>query len=223
MNAHIRAVLFDLDGTLADTAPDLGAALNRLLVEEGHAPQPYSAIRPLASHGARGLIELGFGITPSDAEFCALRERFLDFYEQGICDETILFDGIAELIEQINARGLAWGIITNKPMRFTDPLIKLLPLPIAPQTCVSGDTVGIPKPNPAPMLHAAAQLGIDPTHCLYVGDAERDIEAGRAVGMQTVLANYGYISATDDTPSWGADIKIEHPLELLAHLPLKQV
>ncbi|MBM5571090.1 MULTISPECIES: HAD family hydrolase [Deefgea] len=223
MNSHIRAVLFDLDGTLADTAPDLGAALNRLLIEKGQAPQPYSAIRPLASHGARGLIELGFGITPNDTEFAALRERFLDLYEQSICDETILFDGIHELIEQINERGLAWGIITNKPMRFTDPLVELLPLPIAPQTCVSGDTVGIPKPNPAPMLHAAAQLGIDPAHCLYVGDAERDIEAGRAVGMQTVLANYGYISETDDTPSWGADIKIEHPLELLAHLPLKQV
>jgi 2-phosphoglycolate phosphatase len=223
MNTHIRAVLFDLDGTLADTAPDLGAALNRLLIEKGKEPQPYAAIRPLASHGARGLIELGFGITPNDAEFGALRERFLDLYELRICDETILFDGIHELIEQINARGLAWGIITNKPMRFTDPLIELLPLPSAPQTCVSGDTVGIPKPNPAPMLHAAAQLGIDPTYCLYVGDAERDIEAGRAVGMQTVLANYGYISETDDTPSWGADIKIEHPLELLAHLPLKQV
>ena len=223
MSSPIRAVLFDLDGTLADTAPDLGAALNRLLIEEGLAPQPYSAIRPLASHGARGLIELGFGITPQDAQFAALRERFLDFYEQAICDETILFDGVHELIEQISARGLAWGIITNKPMRFTDPLIKLLPLPIAPQTCVSGDTVGIPKPDPAPMLHAAAQLGIAPEHCVYVGDAERDIQAGRVVGMQTVLANYGYISVTDDTPSWGANIKIEHPLELLAHLPLKQV
>ena len=223
MTQAIRAVLFDLDGTLADTAPDLGAALNRLLIEEGRDPQPDFAIRPVASHGARGLLELGFGITPADAQFCALRERFLNHYEQGICDGTVLFDGISELIAQISARGLAWGIITNKPMRFTDPLVELLPLPIAPQTCVSGDTVGIPKPDAKPMLHAAAQLGIAPEHCLYVGDAERDIEAGRRVGMPTVLALYGYISATDDTASWGANIKIEHPLELLAHLPLEQV
>ncbi|WP_410498646.1 HAD family hydrolase [Chitinibacter sp. S2-10] len=219
----IKAVLFDLDGTLADTAPDLGAALNRLLVEEGRAAQSMDAIRPVASHGARGLLELGFGITPQDAQFCALRERFLDHYEQGICEGTTLFDGITELIREIDSRGLQWGIITNKPMRFTDPLVQLLPLPIAPQTCVSGDTVGIPKPDAKPMLHAAAELGVDPAHCLYVGDAERDIEAGRKVGMKTVLASYGYISEFDDTASWGADLNINHPLELLVHLGQSEV
>ncbi|QLG87996.1 HAD-IA family hydrolase [Chitinibacter bivalviorum] len=214
----IKAVLFDLDGTLADTAPDMGAALNRLLIEEGVAPRSLDDIRPVTSHGARGLLELGFGIGPTHARFSELRERFLDLYAEKICEGTTLFDGISELIEEINARGMAWGIITNKPMRFTDPLVQLLPLPIAPQTCVSGDTVGIPKPDAKPMLHAAAELGIDPIHCLYVGDAERDIEAGRRVGMKTVLANYGYISDSDDTASWGADLNINHPLELLVHL-----
>ncbi|MCB5194706.1 HAD family hydrolase [Deefgea salmonis] len=215
----IRAVLFDLDGTIADTAPDLAGALNRLLLEEGREPQPYAAIRPLASHGARGILELGFGLTPADAEFSPLLARFLDHYQNQVCQDTVLFDGISELITQINARGLAWGIITNKPMRFTDPLVQRLPFPIAPKTCVSGDTVGIPKPAPEPMLYAAAELGIDPAHCLYVGDAERDIEAGRNVGMTTVLANYGYIRASDQPQSWGADILIEHPLELLQYLP----
>ncbi|WP_348946643.1 HAD-IA family hydrolase [Chitinibacter sp. FCG-7] len=214
----IKAVLFDLDGTLADTAPDMGAALNRLLIEEGIAPRSLDDIRPVTSHGARGLLELGFGIGPSHTRFAELRERFLDLYAEKICEGTTLFDGISELIEEIDARGMRWGIITNKPMRFTDPLVQLLPLPIAPQTCVSGDTVGIPKPDAKPMLHAAAELGIDPIHCLYVGDAERDIEAGRRVGMKTVLANYGYISDTDQPESWGADLSINHPLELLGHL-----
>lgn len=214
----IKAVLFDLDGTLADTAPDMGAALNRLLIEEGIAPRSLDDIRPVTSHGARGLLELGFGIGPTHTRFAELRERFLDLYAEKICEGTTLFDGISELISEIDARGMRWGIITNKPMRFTDPLVQLLPLPIAPQTCVSGDTVGIPKPDAKPMLHAAAELGIDPIHCLYVGDAERDIEAGRRVGMKTVLANYGYISDTDQPESWGADLSINHPLELLGHL-----
>jgi phosphoglycolate phosphatase len=215
----ITAVLFDLDGTLADTAPDLGAALNRLLAEEGRKSQPYSAIRPLASHGARGLIELGFGIIPQDAKFTALRERFLALYEASLCEETALFEGIAPLIEKIAARGLQWGIVTNKPARYTDPLIALLPFPSRPGVVVSGDTVGVAKPNAKPMYFAAAQLGVEPAHCIYVGDAERDIEAGRKVGMRTVLADYGYISSSDKPHEWGADHRIAHPLELLAHLP----
>ncbi|WP_035060695.1 HAD family hydrolase [Andreprevotia chitinilytica] len=219
MSRPIKAVLFDLDGTLADTAPDLGAALNKLLTEEGRPIQPYSAIRPIASHGARGLIGLGFGVTPQDAAFTGLRERFLAHYEAAPCDATKLFEGIAELIEAIAARGLAWGIVTNKPMKYTDLLLPQLPLPIPPGVVVSGDTVGVPKPDPKPMLHAASMLGIDPTHCVYVGDAERDIEAGRKVGMRTVLADYGYIAATDAPGEWGADLRISYPLELLLHLP----
>lgn len=214
----IQAVLFDLDGTLADTARDLGAALNRLLAEEGLPPQPYSAIRPIASHGARGLVSLGFGIDREHPRFEEYRLRFLDHYEHSFADETVLFDGINSMLDGITAKGLTWGIITNKPMRFTDRLVPALPFASPPAVTVSGDTVGVPKPDPAPMLHAASQIGIAPEHCLYVGDAERDIQAGRVVGMKTVLASWGYISAQDQPEQWGADISINHPLELLQHL-----
>lgn len=214
----IKAVLFDLDGTLADTARDLGAALNRLLAEEGLPPQPYEAVRPIASHGARGLVSLGFGIDKSHPRFEEYRLRFLDLYEHSFADETVLFDDINALLREINARGLKWGIVTNKPMRFTDRLVPALPFAVPPAVVVSGDTVGIAKPDPAPMLHAAQQIDIAPEHCLYVGDAERDIQAGRAVGMKTVLVNWGYIADSDDTDSWQADITIDQPLALLPHL-----
>ncbi|MDR3413573.1 MAG: HAD-IA family hydrolase [Formivibrio sp.] len=215
----ITAVLFDLDGTLADTAPDLGLALNRLLAEEGYPRQDYSDIRPTASHGARGLIELGFGIGPDHPDFIRLRARFLELYEACYCEETKLFDGMDTLLQVISERGLAWGIITNKPARFTDLLVAALPLCPPPAVVVSGDTVGAAKPDPRPMYHATELLGIAPENCLYVGDAERDIEAGRNVGMTTVLADYGYISPSDHPHEWGADIRIAHPLELIAHLP----
>lgn len=215
----IKAVLFDLDGTLADTARDLGAALNRLLAEEGLPPQPYAAVRPIASHGARGLVSLGFGIDKSHPRFEEYRLRFLDLYEHSFADETVLFDDINALLREIDARGLKWGIVTNKPMRFTDRLVPALPFAVPPAVVVSGDTVGVAKPDPAPMLHAAQQIDIAPEHCLYVGDAERDIQAGRAVGMKTVLVNWGYIADSDDTDSWQADITIDQPLALLPHLP----
>ena len=214
----IKAVLFDLDGTLADTARDLGAALNRLLAEEGLPPQPYTAVRPIASHGARGLVSLGFGIDKSHPRFEEYRLRFLDLYEHSFADETVLFDDINALLREIDARGLKWGIVTNKPMRFTDRLVPALPFAVPPAVVVSGDTVGVAKPDPAPMLHAAQQIDIAPEHCLYVGDAERDIQAGRAVGMKTVLVNWGYIADSDDTDSWQADITIDQPLALLSHL-----
>ncbi len=214
----IKAVLFDLDGTLADTARDLGAALNRLLAEEGLPPQPYEAVRPIASHGARGLVSLGFGIDKSHPRFEEYRLRFLDHYEHSFADKTVLFDDINPLIDALQARQLQWGIITNKPMRFTDRLVPALPFASAPAVVVSGDTVGVAKPDPAPMLHAVQQLGVAPEECLYVGDAERDIQAGRAVGMKTVLVNWGYISDDDDTASWQADFAIDQPLQLLQHL-----
>lgn len=214
----IKAVLFDLDGTLADTARDLGAALNRLLAEENLPPQPYEAVRPIASHGARGLVSLGFGIDKSHPRFEEYRLRFLEQYDHDFSSHTTLFDGINELILALAARGLQWGIITNKPMRFTDRLVPALPFATPPAVVVSGDTVGVAKPDPAPMLHAARLIDTDPRHCLYVGDAERDIQAGRAVGMKTVLVNWGYIADSDDTASWQADITISQPAELLAHL-----
>lgn len=214
----IKAVLFDLDGTLADTARDLGAALNRLLAEENLPPQPYEAVRPIASHGARGLVSLGFGIDKSHPRFEEYRLRFLEQYDHDFSSYTTLFDGINELILALQARSLKWGIITNKPMRFTDRLVPALPFAVPPAVVVSGDTVGVAKPDPAPMLHACRLIDTDPRHCLYVGDAERDIQAGRAVGMKTVLVNWGYIADSDDTASWQADISINEPSELLAYL-----
>ncbi|ERE05770.1 HAD family hydrolase [Pseudogulbenkiania ferrooxidans] len=214
----IKAVLFDLDGTLADTARDLGAALNCLLAEEGLAPLSYELVRPVASHGARGLVQLGFGADLDADRMEALRVRFMDLYDANLAGETTLFDGVNELISELNKRGLAWGIITNKSMRFTDRLVPWLPFAIPPAVIVSGDTVGVAKPDPKPMLHAISQIGIAPEHCMYVGDAERDIQAGRNVGMKTVLVNWGYFSEQDRPAQWGADINIDHPLQLLGYL-----
>jgi phosphoglycolate phosphatase len=212
----IRAVLFDLDGTLADTALDLGAALNHMLVEHELPPQPYAAVRPIASHGARGLIKLGFKMDGDHPEFQRLRARFLDLYDQHFDQTTVLFPEVEELIIQLTERGLPWGIITNKPMRFTDRLVPALRFPNIPAVVVSGDTAGAPKPDPRPMLHAAEVLGIPAEECIYIGDAERDIQAGKAVGMKTVIANWGYISEDEDKPEdWGADYEIDHPLQLL--------
>ncbi|MFC4157991.1 HAD family hydrolase [Chitinimonas lacunae] len=221
MSPH--AILFDLDGTLADTALDLGAALNHLLAEEGRQPVEHSLIRPIASHGARGLIRLGFGIEREAPDFETLRQRFLDHYEDHFCASTCLFDGVNDLLAQLTARGIAWGIITNKPMRFTDRLVPTLGLAVDPGVVVSGDTVGFAKPDPRPMRYACEALGVDPATCWYVGDAERDIAAGRAVGMTTVLAAYGYIDASEQPDTWGADLRIEKPLELLDLLPKARV
>ena len=214
----IKAVLFDLDGTLADTALDLGAALNRLLIEEGQPTQPDDAVRPIASHGARALVSLGFGIDRDHPDFDALRLRFLDHYEHSFADRTCLFEGIDTLIRTLAERGMVWGIITNKPMRFTDRLVPELPFPVAPAVVVSGDTVGVAKPDPRPMLKACEMIGIPPQQCVYVGDAQRDIQAGKNAGMRTVLANWGYISDSDQPQDWGADFRIDSPLELLQHI-----
>lgn len=214
-----QAILFDLDGTLADTALDLGAALNHLLAEEGKPPVEHALIRPIASHGARGLVRLGFGIERDAPAFESLRLRFLDHYEAHFCGQTCLFDGVNAMLNRLSEQGIAWGIITNKPMRFTDRLVPTLGLSVAPGVVVSGDTVGFAKPDPRPMRHACDALGVDPAACWYVGDAERDIAAGRAVGMTTILAAYGYIDASEAPDAWGADLRIEAPLELLDLLP----
>lgn len=214
----MRAVLFDLDGTLADTAPDLSAALNRVRVARGLTPVQHELLRPAASHGARGLIGVGFGLGPEHADFDALRTAFMDYYEADIAQHTTLFAGTADLLDTLVERNIPWGIVTNKIARFTVPLIEQLALLHAPGVVVCGDTVGVAKPDPRPMLYAAAQLGIAPTECLYVGDAARDIEAGRRVGMKTLVARYGYIGPDDEPESWGADGYIDHPLEVLRWL-----
>jgi len=213
--SKIRTVLFDLDGTLADTAPDLAHALNILLGEEGKPPLPYDTIRPEVSHGATALIRLGFGVGSGDAGFDRLRQRFLDLYSENLCHHTRPFDGIVPLLKALAARGINWGIVTNKPAFLTDPLVARLHLAPAPACVVSGDTVPNRKPHPEPMLLACTRAGSRAEQCLYVGDAERDIIAGRHAGMKTLVALFGYISKDETPQNWGADGMIHTPHEIL--------
>lgn len=211
----IEAVLFDLDGTLADTALDLGGALNTMLRERGMPEISMDDIRPVASHGASGLLKLGMNIDKNHPEHAQLRQQYLDTYDTCFDHETVLFDGINELIQAIHARGLKWGIITNKPHRFTHRLVPQLGFVVPPDVVVSGDTTAEAKPSTMPMLYACEHIQVDPQACLYVGDAERDMEAGKNASMKTVLVSWGYIHASDDTQSWLADAVINQPMELL--------
>ena len=213
----IRAVLFDLDGTFADTAPDLGYAINLMRTARGLEPVPESTTRPVTSSGARGLLGAGFGITPQHADFPAMRDEFLALYEANLCRETHLFDGMAALIDTLEARQFVWGIVTNKAERFALPLMKLLGYGTRAACIIGGDTTGKLKPHPDPLYAAARAIKIAPEACLYVGDDERDIQAGRAAGMRTVAVRYGYLNGSDPT-IWGAGHIINHPTELLALL-----
>jgi 2-phosphoglycolate phosphatase len=214
----IEAVLFDLDGTLIDSAPDLGAAADRMRTERGLPSLPALHYRPMAGAGARGMLGVAFGMTPEHPDFPAMREEFFVNYENRMTEQTYAFQGVAELIDQLLGRGLAWGVVTNKSSRFTLPLTRQMPLFGSAGTIVSGDTTPHAKPHPAPLLEAARQLELDPARCLYVGDDERDVVAGRAAGMQTVAATYGYLGSQADAIRWGADAHINSPLELLALL-----
>ena len=211
-----RAVLFDLDGTLADTAPDLAAAVNWLRTERGLAPTPYSVLRPTASAGARGMIGAAFGLAPGDDGYEELRVQWFDRYQSNIAVESGLFEGIELLLQGIEDAGMAWGVVTNKPARFTDPLIPQIGLAHA-GCIVSGDTMPHAKPHPAPLLEAARRLDIAPSACWYVGDDLRDIEAGRAAGMLTVACAWGYCGAIEPS-TWGADFLCDTPLDLLGLL-----
>jgi phosphoglycolate phosphatase len=212
-----RAVLFDLDGTLADTAPDLAAALNRLRAEQGLQPLPIERLRPFASAGARGLVHAGFGVKPGDADYDALREAFLEFYRENTCVDTRLFPGVAELLEALAQRGISWGIVTNKATRFTDRVVESLGL--KPACVVCGDTTEHIKPHPAPMLHAAEQLGLPPSACTYLGDDLRDVQAARAAGMRAVAVDWGYHHPESGGPgAWQADAVIARPGDLIALL-----
>lgn len=211
----IRTVLFDLDGTLADTAPDLAWALNQVLIEQGRAPLPFETIRPVVSHGGMALISLGFAIEPSAPAFDPLRNRLLEIYRANIARETTLFPGMAELLDAIEARGLNWGVVTNKPAWLTEPLLAALGVERRAASIVSGDTLPQRKPHPAPMLLACEQAGSLGPQCLYVGDAERDIEAGRAAGMKTLVALFGYIGAEDRPHEWQADGAVETAAAIL--------
>ncbi len=207
----LRTVLFDLDGTLADTAPDLAFALNSLLEQEEHDALPLAAIRPVVSLGSPGLLFLGFALRPTDARYAGLRQRLLDIYAHHITRNTRLFPGMTELLSEIEARGMNWGVVTNKPAFLTGPLMERLGLTQRAACIVSGDTLSQSKPHPAPMLHACKQAGSQAHQCLYVGDAQSDIEAGQRAGMKTLVALFGYLPPHENPEDWGADGMIDHP------------
>lgn len=215
----IKAILFDLDGTLADTALDLGGALNTLLRARGLPEQSIEAVRPIAGLGSGALISLGFGIDATHVEHEGLKQAFLDEYAQNFKKDTVLFEGINPLLEALAQQGYAWGIITNKHARFTDRLVPTLGFSVPPAVVVSGDTTAEAKPSVKPMLYACEALGLPPEACLYVGDAQRDVEAGRNAGMKTVLVSWGYFTEDECPDAWGADWRIETAMGLLDILP----
>ncbi|GBU15063.1 phosphatase [Polaromonas sp.] len=217
---NIDAVLFDLDGTLIDSAPDLGAAADQMRTDRGLASLPLSQYRPMVGAGARGMMAIAFAVTPEDANFQALKEEFFTNYEQRLTRNTQVFDGVAELIERIEQAGLKWGVVTNKAARFTGPLTAAMALFATAKTIVSGDTTPHAKPHPAPLFEAARQLDLPPERCVYVGDDERDMIAGRAAGMPTVAAAYGYVGGGVDIQHWKADFTIAEPLALLSLLKI---
>lgn len=208
-------VFFDLDGTLADTAPDLVVATNQLLIARNLPPKPYEVLRPCASAGARGLIRGAFGIDTDHPNFIALRDEFFAYYEKSLLVNSTLFEGIDHLLDQLDSAKLPWGIVTNKGERFTNPLTDLMGLRQRAASTVSGDTTPYSKPHPEPILHAARVANIDPTKSIYVGDDIRDVIAGKAAGMKTVAAAYGYCGCEEPPETWGADYLVKHPLELL--------
>jgi phosphoglycolate phosphatase len=207
-------VLFDFDGTLADTAGDLTAALNELRVHKGLEKIPVEKAKPFASMGARGLLRVGFGLTPEQPEYAALRDAFLDHYDRNVCVATTLFPGMQELIGKIKARGIAWGIVTNKSSRFTHRIVQ--GLGVRPDCVVCGDSTPHLKPHPASLELAAKNLGLPPASCIYVGDDLRDVQAARAAGMRPVAVAWGYISPDNEGPrSWNAEAVLAEPKELL--------
>jgi phosphoglycolate phosphatase len=210
-----HGVFFDLDGTLADTAPDLVAAANQLLEARNLPLKPYEFLRPYASAGARGLLEGAFGISPEHPDFITLRDEFFANYEKALLVHSKLFDGVDHLLEQLEQANLPWGIVTNKSERFANPLTDLMGLRQRAVSTVSGDTTPHSKPHPEPILHAARIANIDPTKSIYVGDDIRDVIAGKAAGMLTVAAAYGYCGCKEPPEAWGADYIIHSPLDLL--------
>lgn len=215
----LRAVLFDFDGTLADTAPDLAGALNRLRNQHALPSLPLEAVRPYASSGARGLLRIGFDLKPGDARYEEMKQAFLAHYDAAICVETRLFPGIAELLAQLEARNIAWGIVTNKATRFTSRLVERLGLARRAGCVVCGDTTPHIKPHPAPLLAAAERLALAPARCSYVGDDLRDIQAAQAAGMASVAVEYGYGGTDNGGPgSWKADAVIARPIDLIGCL-----
>lgn len=216
MQKQIKAVLFDLDGTLVDTAPDLGDALNAMRRKRGLSLIPDQLCRAQASHGARGLLELGFDIDREHPGFADLRQEFLAHYAANLTRNSPLFAGMAEVLDTFDARSIKWGVVTNKPAIYTQPLLAHLGLLARAACVVSGDTCAHPKPHPAPVLHACEIAQVAPDACIYVGDAERDIQAAKAAGMPALVALYGYLGQLDQPDQWGACGYINTPADLLA-------
>lgn len=219
-SAAVKAVLFDLDGTFADTAPDLAAALNHARASRQLPPLPLEVLRPQASHGSAGLLKIGLNIEAGEPDFEELRDLLLTHYAQNICVHTRLFDGMNELITELERRGLPWGIVTNKPHRYTLPLMQALNLHDRAACLISGDSYSHAKPHPEPMLKACEIIGVAPEHCLYLGDDVRDMQAANASNMRGIIARYGYISADAQLSSWQAHAMIDHPIELLGLITL---
>lgn len=218
---HAQAVFFDLDGTLADTAEDLAAPVNAMRGERGLPPLPLAELRPYASMGARGLILRGLGVEREAPEFEALRLDFLERYEQAMCVRTRLFEGMVEVLAELEGAGVRWGVVSNKVERYVRPIMDSLGVLSRSATAVGGDTTAFAKPHPEPLLHAARLADVDPRRCVYVGDDARDIEAGRAAGMATIAAAYGFCGDASPPAQWGADALIERPLQLLGLLALQ--
>jgi phosphoglycolate phosphatase len=210
-----QGLLFDLDGTLADTAPDLAGALAAVMIEEGLDRLPFEQVRPHVSFGAPRLLRVGFGDALPETEFERLRGRLLEHYSAALCLETVLFEGMEKVLEHIAAMGIPWGIVTNKPGWLTEPLFEAMALTHPPASIVSGDTLPRRKPHPDPLLLAASQLGVEATGWGYAGDARRDIEAGHAAGMFTVGVTWGYIPHDDEPADWGAHALVDHPVDLI--------
>ena len=217
MFTDIQAVLFDLDGTLIDSAPDLGAAADKMRTDRGQASLPLARYRPMAGSGARGMLGIAFGILPDHADYEAMKEEFFVNYERCMTERTFAFDGVEALIQSLVARQLPWGVVTNKSARFTEPLTRAMPLFASAGTVISGDTTAHAKPHPEPLFEAARRLNVDPKRCIYVGDDHRDIVAGQAAGMGTVAATYGYLGSVD-TADWGAHASIASPADLTLYL-----
>ena len=216
--SKIKTVLLDLDGTLIDTAPDMANALNKLLKEENLEEMLFEDIRPVVSNGSVALVKLGFGDDIEAETLKRLKTRYLEIYQQHLCEDSALFAGMDKLINYIEQQNMNWGVVTNKPGWLTEPLMEQIGLLDRAACIVSGDTTENRKPHPQPMYHACLAAGSKPFECIYVGDHRRDIEAGNNAGMQTIVALYGYIDSTENTDDWGADISIKHPDEIIAHL-----
>jgi phosphoglycolate phosphatase len=220
MRVPTAAVLFDLDGTLIDSAPDLAGAANDMRLARGLPAAPYAQLRAMVGSGARGMVGVAFGVLPDDAAFEPLRDEFLDRYERRMTQRTRVFDAVKPLLVELECRQMPWGIVTNKAMRFAGPLVASLGLAQRAAVVVAGDSTPYSKPHPAPLLEAARQLGVDPSACLYVGDDIRDVQAGRAAGMVTVAVTWGYLGLAEPIDRWGAHHLVDEPSQLLQLLSM---